>query len=199
LKPDRCTSASLLTFGFRKTIRGGFDGCTSRRKLLKCWRIDILVFKTADDPLLWRQCGMSTAKRLVLSLRGRKQSSPGPFSGGSGGGVLPCDPGSSSSSTRLVIGGGGSRYGGAQCSSPGGGDHHHHTSFCSNHELDEIAVVSTNADPLHVKYGSGSLTAANGPRLVPGTLCSSWIILVFKLKCAVKLLRDLNHQSLKTV
>lgn len=109
---------------------------------------------------IWRRSGMSTAKRLVLSLRGRKQSSPG--------GVLPCDPGSSSSSTRLVIGGGGSRYGGAQCSSPAGGDHHH-TSFCSNHELDEIAVVSTNADPLHVKYGSGSLTAANGPRLVPGT------------------------------
>jgi len=109
---------------------------------------------------------MSTAKRLVLSLRGRKQSSPG--------GVLPCDPGSSSSSTRLVIGGGGSRYGGAQCSSPAGGDHHH-TSFCSNHELDEIAVVSTNADPLHVKYGSGSLTAANGPRLVPGIYFSPQI------------------------
>ncbi|XP_069688219.1 cyclic nucleotide-gated channel alpha-3-like [Periplaneta americana] len=114
---------------------------------------------------------MSTAKRLVLSLRGRKQSSPGPFSGGSSGGVLPCDPGSSSSSTRLVIGGSGSRYGGAQCSSPGGD--HHHSSFCSNHELDEIAVVSTNADPLHVKYGSGSITAANGPRLVPGIITSS--------------------------
>ncbi|KAJ9588185.1 hypothetical protein L9F63_018449, partial [Diploptera punctata] len=88
----------------------------------------------------FRYSWMSTAKRLVLSLRGRKQSSPGPFSGGSGGGVLPCDP---------------------------GGADHHHSSFCSNHELDEIAVVSTNADPLHVKYGSGSLTAANGPRLVP--------------------------------
>jgi hypothetical protein len=71
-----------------------------------------------------------------------------------------------------VIGGGGSRYGGAQCSSPAGGDHHH-TSFCSNHELDEIAVVSTNADPLHVKYGSGTLTAANGPRLVPGRFVST--------------------------
>ena len=121
---------------------------------------------------------MSTAKRLVLSLRGRKQSSPGPFSGGSGGGVLPCDPGSSSSSTRLVIGSGGSRYGGAACSSPGGADHHH-SSFCSNHELDEIAVVSTNADPLHVKYGSGSLTAANGPRLVPGMTTSFiWCIVL---------------------
>lgn len=157
------------------------------------------MFKTADDPLLWQRRGMSTAKRLVLSLRGRKQSSPGPFSGGSGGGVLPCDPGSSSSSTRLVIAGGTSRYSGAHCSSPGAGDHHH-TSFCSNHELDEIAVVSTNADPLHVKYGSGSLTAANGPRLVPGTLfmAVSWLILLVSGKCTVSLLQDLKYNSLIT-
>ncbi|XP_075235492.1 uncharacterized protein LOC142332762 [Lycorma delicatula] len=41
------------------------------------------------------------------------------------------------------------------------------------HELDEIAVVSSNATPGQVKYGSGTWTAANGPRLVPGIITSS--------------------------
>ncbi|KAG8264836.1 hypothetical protein J6590_004865 [Homalodisca vitripennis] len=37
-----------------------------------------------------------------------------------------------------------------------------------HHELDEIAVVSCNATPSQVKYGSGPLSAAaNGPRIVP--------------------------------
>jgi len=39
------------------------------------------------------------------------------------------------------------------------------------HELDEIAVVSSSADPLHLKYGgevAGQPIACNGPRLVPG-------------------------------
>lgn len=75
---------------------------------------------------------MSTAKRLVLSWRGRKQSHD-------------------SSVGRLVGHGGASVL--------GHGD---------NHELDEIAVVSSNADPCHVKYGSGTLSTINGPRLVPG-------------------------------
>lgn len=87
---------------------------------------------------------MSTAKRLVLSLRGRKQSHD-----------------SSSAGSRLVgpgIGGHGyGTHGGADCGAAG-------------HELDEIAVVSSNADPCHVKYGSGplGLSTINGPRLVPG-------------------------------
>ncbi|XP_060518819.1 cyclic nucleotide-gated channel rod photoreceptor subunit alpha [Cylas formicarius] len=81
---------------------------------------------------------MSTAKRLVLSWRGRKQSQD-------------------SSAGRLV--------GGTSCGGSTGGG-------C--HELDEIAVVSSNADPCHVKYGSGSHLegAANGPRLVPGIVTS---------------------------
>ncbi|XP_015835561.1 cyclic nucleotide-gated channel rod photoreceptor subunit alpha isoform X2 [Tribolium castaneum] len=80
---------------------------------------------------------MSTAKRLVLSWRGRKQSHD-------------------SSVGRLVGHGGGSALG------PG-----------DNHELDEIAVVSSNADPCHVKYGSGTtLSTINGPRLVPGIITS---------------------------
>ncbi|XP_065349661.1 potassium voltage-gated channel subfamily H member 3 isoform X2 [Cloeon dipterum] len=37
--------------------------------------------------------------------------------------------------------------------------------------LEEISVVSSNADPGHVTYGSGSL-AANGPRVVPGIITS---------------------------
>lgn len=89
---------------------------------------------------------MSTAKRLVLSWRGRKQSHD-------------------SSVGRLVgHGGGGSALG------PG-----------DNHELDEIAVVSSNADPCHVKYGSGTaLSTINGPRLVPGWL---YIIYEYILVC----------------
>ncbi|KAG5895749.1 hypothetical protein JTB14_029519 [Gonioctena quinquepunctata] len=76
---------------------------------------------------------MSTAKRLVLSWRGRKQSHD-------------------SSAGRLV----GHRVGPL-------GD-------C--HELDEIAVVSSNAEPGHLKYGSGTtLSTINGPRLVPGESC----------------------------
>lgn len=80
---------------------------------------------------------MSTAKRLVLSWRGLKQSHD-------------------SSAGRLVghVGGGG-----------GGGG----LELADSHELDEIAVVSSNADPCHVKYGSGTtLSTINGPRLVPG-------------------------------
>ncbi|XP_059479387.1 potassium/sodium hyperpolarization-activated cyclic nucleotide-gated channel 1 [Neocloeon triangulifer] len=38
--------------------------------------------------------------------------------------------------------------------------------------LEEISVVSANADPGHVTYGSGSL-AANGPRVVPGIITNS--------------------------
>lgn len=81
---------------------------------------------------------MSTAKRLVLSLRGRKQSQD-------------------SSVGRLVTSG----------SNFVSGIKDHDT---DGHELDEIAVVSSNADPCHVKYGSGSLglSTINGPRLVPG-------------------------------
>lgn len=81
---------------------------------------------------------MSTAKRLVLSLRGRKQSQD-------------------SSIGRLVNTG--------TTNIAGGKDH-----STDGHELDEIAVVSSNADPCHVKYGSGSLglSTINGPRLVPG-------------------------------
>ncbi|KAL1513298.1 hypothetical protein ABEB36_002722 [Hypothenemus hampei] len=79
---------------------------------------------------------MSTARRLVLSLRGRKQSQD-------------------STTGRFV---GGTAYKGAISS----GD-------C--HELDEIAVVSSSANPLHLKYGgelAGSQsTVCNGPRLVP--------------------------------
>ncbi|XP_068086318.1 cyclic nucleotide-gated cation channel [Anabrus simplex] len=99
---------------------------------------------------------MSTAKRLVLSLRGRnKQNS----SSGLGGPATVESAGcSSTSSTRLVVG-----YPGY---SPA-------DNYCSSHELDEIAVVSSNADPCHVKYGSGSLTAVNGPRVVPGIITSS--------------------------
>ncbi|XP_044728867.1 uncharacterized protein LOC123292320 isoform X2 [Chrysoperla carnea] len=90
---------------------------------------------------------MSTAKRLVLSFRGRNQSSY--QSGGAGG----CAP--TSSNSRLV-------------SSSGGGV----ITPDSTHELDEIAIVSSNADPCHVKYGSGPLLV-NGPRLVPGIITSS--------------------------
>lgn len=75
---------------------------------------------------------MSTAKRLVLSWRSRRQSHD-------------------SSAGHFI----GHRYG------PGG----------DCHELDEIAVVSSNADPCHVKYGSGTtLSTVNGPRLLPGML-----------------------------
>ncbi|XP_045469967.1 cyclic nucleotide-gated channel rod photoreceptor subunit alpha isoform X1 [Harmonia axyridis] len=77
---------------------------------------------------------MSTAKRLVLSWRGRKQSHD-------------------SSVGRLC-------------------GHHGGLSTSDSHELDEIAVVSSNADPLHVKYGSGPLSTVNGPRLVPGIITS---------------------------
>ncbi|KAF5306372.1 hypothetical protein FQR65_LT07396 [Abscondita terminalis] len=76
---------------------------------------------------------MSTAKRLVLSWRGRKQSHD-------------------SSAGRLVA------HGGSALGSVDG------------HELDEIAVVSSNADPCHVKYGSGPLSTINGPRLVPASM-----------------------------
>lgn len=85
----------------------------------------------------------TTAKRIVQSLRGggRKQSTD---SGGGG----------------TVVGGRLVAHGGS--AAPRGLD--------DSHELDEIAVVSSNADPCHVKYGSGPLplSTINGPRFVPG-------------------------------
>lgn len=39
-------------------------------------------------------------------------------------------------------------------------------------DLDEVAVIS-NAAPENVKYGSGSLTTVNGPRVVPGIITSA--------------------------
>ncbi|KAK7874393.1 hypothetical protein R5R35_001490 [Gryllus longicercus] len=97
---------------------------------------------------------MSTAKRLVLSLRGGRRGVGG--GGGGEGAGAGAGAGSASSSTRLVLDhphGPGGHYGGAG----------------SVHELDEIAVVSANAEPCHLKYGSGPLgVAANGPRVVPG-------------------------------
>lgn len=86
---------------------------------------------------------MSTAKRLVATLRGRKNSSPC-------GETIGCN---SSSSTRLFS------------SNPRGSVFNNNN---SSNELDEIAIVS-NAEPCQVKYGSGPLqSTANGPRLVPG-------------------------------
>ncbi|XP_065163954.1 cyclic nucleotide-gated channel rod photoreceptor subunit alpha isoform X2 [Atheta coriaria] len=90
---------------------------------------------------------MSTAKRLVLSWRGRKQSQDSTAVG------------------KLVGHGGGG--GGIATLTPTDG-----------HELDEIAVVSSNADPCHVKYGSGPLSTINGPRLVPGIITSGGARLV---------------------
>lgn len=88
---------------------------------------------------------MSTAKRLVLSLRGRKESQ---------------STAGSASSTRLVSGGGG----GANNNN----HHYQHTTTCSSpgHELDEIAVVSGLADSSHALYGS--MSQSNGPRYVTG-------------------------------
>ncbi|RWS15161.1 cyclic nucleotide-gated cation channel alpha-3-like protein, partial [Dinothrombium tinctorium] len=40
-------------------------------------------------------------------------------------------------------------------------------------DLDEVAVISTNAAPENVRYGSGSITTVNGPRVVPGIITSS--------------------------
>lgn len=89
---------------------------------------------------------MSTAKRLVATLRGRKNSSPCGETG------IGCN---SSSSTRLFSSN-------PRCSVINNNNSN------SNNELDEIAIVS-NAEPCQVKYGSGPLhSAANGPRLVPG-------------------------------
>ncbi|KAK6633413.1 hypothetical protein RUM44_004015 [Polyplax serrata] len=88
---------------------------------------------------------MSTAKRLVATLRGRNNSSPCGEPNG-------CN---SSSSTRL--------FG----PNPRGSVNNNNS---SNNELDEIAIVS-NAEPCQVKYGSGPLqSTANGPRLVPGII-----------------------------
>lgn len=36
----------------------------------------------------------------------------------------------------------------------------------ADEELEDIAIVSSNADPGQVKYGSGPI-AANGPRVIP--------------------------------
>ena len=38
-------------------------------------------------------------------------------------------------------------------------------------DLDEVAVIS-NAAPESVRYGSGQLSTANGPRVVPGIITS---------------------------
>ena len=38
-------------------------------------------------------------------------------------------------------------------------------------DLDEVAVIS-NAAPENVRYGSGQLSTANGPRVVPGIITS---------------------------
>uniref|UniRef100_A0A1S4MLC8 Ion transport domain-containing protein n=2 Tax=Pediculus humanus subsp. corporis TaxID=121224 RepID=A0A1S4MLC8_PEDHC len=90
---------------------------------------------------------MSTAKRLVATLRGQKNSTQC-------GETTGCN---SSSSTRLFS------------SNPRGSIFNNSN---SNNELDEIAIVS-NAEPCQVKYGSGPLqSTANGPRLVPGIITS---------------------------
>lgn len=96
---------------------------------------------------------MSTAKRLVLSLRGRKQS---------------VQQDASSVASRLVGPGGGG---------PPGGYGSAGLDCAAHHELDEIAVVSSNADPCHVKYGSGplGLSTINGPRFVPGKSSSIFV------------------------
>lgn len=101
-------------------------------------------------------CDMSTAKRLVLSLRGRKQSQSQIQSQGDCVGAA----------SRLVASGGTGGYGGTTDLGLG----HGHGGSHGQHELDEIAVVSSNADPCHVKYGSGplGLSTINGPRFVPG-------------------------------
>ncbi|XP_025834701.1 cyclic nucleotide-gated cation channel alpha-3-like [Agrilus planipennis] len=94
----------------------------------------------------------STAKRLVLNWRGAGH-----------GGSRKQSGDSSSGGSRLVTYGGNSGRGSADCGGAGG------------HELDEIAIVSSNADPCHVKYGSGGAlhpTSINGPRLVPGIITS---------------------------
>ncbi|XP_022918672.1 cyclic nucleotide-gated channel rod photoreceptor subunit alpha isoform X2 [Onthophagus taurus] len=90
---------------------------------------------------------MTTAKRL-LGWRSRKQSHD-----------------DSSAAGRLVTGSAYGTGGGVTVATHGGGVH-------DPHELDEIAIVSSNADPLHVKYGSGPLNTINGPRLVPGIITS---------------------------
>jgi len=109
---------------------------------------------------------MSTAKRLVLSLRGRKDSSHNGSTAASGAGTT-------TSSTRLIPTGAG-----ISSSSPG-------------HELDEIAVVSgigvigcSNSGigtgsgigvidtGRHASYGSllAASGQSNGPRFVSGKL-----------------------------
>lgn len=97
---------------------------------------------------------MSAAKRLVLSLAGRR---------GGGGQDSSTAAASAGSSTRLVDRGGpgtpaGSGLGsGLGVGAPGGS---------AGSDLEEIAIVS-NASGGQVKYGSGNLSS-NGPRLVPG-------------------------------
>lgn len=91
---------------------------------------------------------MSTAKRLVLSLRGRKDSQQ--------------TTAGTASSTRLVSGGAGG--GGGHINSTNNNHHFQHAS--SGHELDEIAVVSGLADSSHALYGS--MSQSNGPRYVTG-------------------------------
>ncbi|KAF7287606.1 hypothetical protein GWI33_005958 [Rhynchophorus ferrugineus] len=66
----------------------------------------------------------------------------------------------SSETTSFADSSAGRLVGGCSIAGSGGGG--------GCHELDEIAVVSSSADPLHVKYGEGSGITCNGPRLVPG-------------------------------
>lgn len=51
-----------------------------------------------------------------------------------------------------------------------------YTSYTSKHlpddDLDEVAVIS-NAAPENVRYGSGSITTVNGPRVVPGIITTA--------------------------
>ncbi|KAJ1529558.1 hypothetical protein ONE63_006330 [Megalurothrips usitatus] len=103
---------------------------------------------------------MSAAKRLVLSLAGRR-----------GEGSSPAAASSAGSSTRLVDragsgsgpGGGPGTPAGSGVGAPGGS---------AGSDLEEIAIVS-NASGGQVKYGSGNLSS-NGPRLVPGEYSATW-------------------------
>lgn len=100
---------------------------------------------------------MSAAKRLVLSLAGRR-----------GEGSSPAAASSAGSSTRLVDrAGSGSGPGGGPGTPAGSGMGAVGGSAGSaGSDLEEIAIVS-NASGGQVKYGSGNLSS-NGPRLVPG-------------------------------
>lgn len=120
------------------------DAGTTKRQFFKHVATRLFIGRACDWAALSLE-QMSTAKRLVATLRGRKNSSPC-------GEPIGCN---SSSSTRIFSSN-------PRCSTI------NNNNSTSNNELDEIAIVS-NAEPCQVKYGSGPLnSAANGPRLVPG-------------------------------